>query len=99
MNPIATSGTVLAFTFVAAVWGALLRRVIPDRHLSDQGKDAIKLVTGLVASMVALILGLLVWSSKSYFDTQATELTKISAEAVLLDRMLALYGARSERGS
>ena len=42
--------------------------------------------------MVALVLGLLVWSSKSFYDTQSAELTKISAQAVLLDRMLAHYG-------
>ena len=92
MSPIAKSSIVLAFTFCAAVCGALLRSVLPDHHLSDQSKDVIKLATGLVGSMVALILGLLVWSSKSFFDTQSAEVTKLSAEAVLVDRLLAHYG-------
>ena len=82
----------LAFTFAAAGCGILLRRALPEHHLSDQSKDAIKLATGLVGSMVALILGLLVWSSKNFFDTQSSELIKMSAEAVLTDRVLAHYG-------
>ncbi len=92
MGPIAKSGIVLVFTFAAALCGGLLRSVLPDHHLSDESKDAIKLATGLVGSMVALILGLLVWSSKNFFDTQSAELTKMSAQAVMLDRMLAHYG-------
>ena len=92
MGPIAKSGIVLAFTFAAAGCGVLLRTRLPAHHLSDESKDAIKLTTGLVGSMVALILGLLVWSSKSFFDTQSAELTKVSAQFVMLDRVLAHYG-------
>ncbi|HEX4773064.1 MAG TPA: hypothetical protein VH351_19680 [Bryobacteraceae bacterium] len=92
MGPIATSGIVLASTFAAAVCGVLLRTVLPPNHFNDEAKDAIKLATGLVGSMVALILGLLVWSSKSFFDTQSAEMTKISAQAVMLDGVLSHYG-------
>jgi hypothetical protein len=92
MNPIANSAIVLAFACASAICGALLRAVLPNHHLSDESKDAVKLATGLVASMVALILGLLVWSSKSFFDTQSAEITKMSAQAVVADRALAHYG-------
>lgn len=92
MSPAATSSIVLAFIVVAAALGALLRAVLPQEHLSPESKEAIKLTIGLVGSMVALIIGLLVWSAKSFYDTQSAELTKVSAQAVLLDRMLAEYG-------
>jgi hypothetical protein len=49
--------------------------------------------------MTALVLGLLVASAKTYYDTQSTELTELAAKVVLLDRILAHYGpeARESR--
>lgn len=47
---------------------------------------------GLVATMAALVLGLLVSSAKSFFDAQSTEVAQISAKVILLDRLLAHYG-------
>jgi hypothetical protein len=46
--------------------------------------------------MTALVLGLLVASAKSYYDTQSTELTGMSADIVLLDRVLAHYGPETQ---
>ena len=47
---------------------------------------------GLVATTVALVLGLLVSSSKSYYDTQNAEMTQLAANFVSLDRVLSHYG-------
>jgi hypothetical protein len=47
---------------------------------------------GLVATMAALVLGLLISSAKSFYDAQSSELTQMSARIVLLDRVLAHYG-------
>jgi hypothetical protein len=47
---------------------------------------------GLIATMTALVLGLLIASAKSSFDTQGAELTEISGNVVLLDRVLACFG-------
>jgi hypothetical protein len=66
MNPLATSAIVLAFLVAGASFGFLLRAVLPPHHLSEQSKDTIKLAVGLVVTMVALILGLLVASAKSF---------------------------------
>jgi hypothetical protein len=52
---------------------------------------------GLVATMVALVLSLLVASAKSSYDTQSSELTDVSSKAVLLDRVLAHYGPGSKQ--
>jgi hypothetical protein len=51
---------------------------------------------GLVGAMVALVLGLLVASSKGFYDTQVAEITQMSAEAVVVDRMLAHYGPEAK---
>jgi hypothetical protein len=46
----------------------------------------------LVGTMVALVLGLLIGSSKSFYDTQNSEVTEAAAGVVLLDRVLVHYG-------
>jgi hypothetical protein len=81
-----------AFIFGGALLGMFLRGFMPENHLSDDSKDSVKLGMGLVATMCALVLGLLIASAKTYYDTQNAELTEMSAKVVLLDRMLAHYG-------
>jgi hypothetical protein len=82
------SGCLLAAVFV----GIRLRRLLPDHHLSADSRDAVKLAMGLVATMTALVLGLLVSSAKATFDTERNEVLQLAAKVAFLDRMLALYG-------
>src|SRR6059058_2766339 len=72
--------------------GARLRRLVPAEHLSADSKDAVKLALGLVATMTAILLGLLVSSAKSSFDTARSEVMQMAAKIALLDRVLKLYG-------
>ena len=96
MNPIATSLIVFACVFGGAVCGILLNRALPPTHLSADSKDVVKMGMGLVATMAALVLGLLVSSAKSFYDAQSAELTQMSASVVLLDRLLAHYGPEAK---
>jgi hypothetical protein len=70
----------------------LLRRVLPEHHVSPESKDVIRICMGLVASTVALVLGLLVYSAKGFYDTQTSEVTQLAANVLMLDRVLARYG-------
>jgi heme A synthase len=60
------------FTFLlifgAASIGFLLQRILPPQHLSEQSKGAVHLGAGLIATLAALILGLLVSSTKGSYD-------------------------------
>src|ERR1700720_3691272 len=76
----------------AAFLGRRVRRYLPEDHLSADSKDAVKLAMGLVATMTALFLGLLVISAKGTYDTARSELLQMTANVVFLDRLLALYG-------
>lgn len=69
-----------------------MRQRLPEHHLSPDSKDAVKLAMGLVATMTALLLGLLVSSAKSTFDTARNEVIQMAAKLTLLDRLLYLYG-------
>jgi hypothetical protein len=83
---------VFVCVFGSAMFGFLLGKVVPDRHLSSDSKDIVKLATGLIATLSALVLGLLVSSAKGTFDQVNNELTQVAAKTVLLDRALAQYG-------
>lgn len=85
----------------AALLGRRVHRYLPEAHLSLDSRDAVKLAMGLVATMTALVLGLLVSSAKGAYDTKRSEVIQMAAKVVFLDRALALYGpeateARSE---
>ena len=92
MSSLAVGLIAFVFIFGGALLGMSLRGAMPQNHLSEDSKDSVKLGMGLVATMCALVLGLLIASAKTYYDTQNAELTEMSAKIVLLDRMLAHYG-------
>jgi len=92
MNSLATSAIVFACVFGGALLGFLLRRVLPEDHLNAASRDLVKLGIGTIATMSALVLGLLVASAKSSYDAQSRELTEMSAKIILLDRVLSHYG-------
>jgi hypothetical protein len=92
MSALGFSGIMFAFLFGGAIFGMWLRSTLPDHHLVPDSRDAIRVGMGFVGTMVALVLGLLVASAKSSYDTQENEITEMSADIVLLDRVLAHYG-------
>ena len=65
---------------------------LPDRHLDQDSRDVVKLVMGLIATMSALVLSLLIASANSSYDQQSSELKVLSANVLLLDRTLKFYG-------
>ena len=95
MSVLALSAIVFASVFGGALVGMLLRATLPEHHLSGESKDVVKLGMGLVATLTALVLGLLTASAKGSFDAQSQELTDLSAHVVLLDRLLAHYGSEA----
>jgi len=92
VSPIAIALLGFACVFGAALLGMRVSAALPADHLNAESKDVVRLGMGVVATMVALVLGLLIASAKSFYDTQNSELTQVSANIVLLDQMLAHYG-------
>ena len=87
---------VFACIFGGAVLGMILRARLPKHHLGDDSKDVVRLGMGLVATMAALVLGLLVASAKSSYDSQKSGLDDISTSILLLDNTLAEYGPEAQ---
>ena len=96
MSSTSVSLIVFACVFGGAVCGILLRRALPQDHLSPDSKGVVTMSMGLVTTMAALVLGLLVSSAKGFYDAQSTELTQISTKIIVLDRLLAHYGPEAK---
>jgi hypothetical protein len=96
MSSLAMSGIVFACVFGGTLLGMLLRAVLPERHLSAESKDVVKLGMGLIGTMTALVIGLMVASAKSSFDAQRAGMAQLSGNIVFLDRVLAHYGPESK---
>ena len=92
MNALAIGGLVFVLAFGGALLGMYLRTVLPDRHLSEDSKDIIRISTAMLATLAALVVGLLIGSAKSSFDSKSSQLTRSASRYVLLDRTLAEYG-------
>ena len=90
------SGTVFVCVFGGALLGMFLRTILPPPHLSDDSKKLINLAIGIIATMSALVLSLLVASAKSSYDQQKNEITEMAVKIVLLDRVLAHYGPETK---
>jgi len=96
MSSMTISLIVFAVIFGGALLGMTLRALLPEHHLSPDSRDVVKLGMGLIGTISALVLGLLVASAKSSFDAQRNGLAQLSANLVLLDRIFAHYGKESE---
>jgi len=92
VDPLVIAIIAFVCVFGAALLGIRLGSMLPADHLDADSKDVVRLGMGIVATMVALVLGLLIASAKGFYDTQNSELTQVSANVVLLDQMLAHYG-------
>ena len=96
MSSAAIAFVVLACVFGGALLGMFLSTVLPEHHLSEASKDVVKLVTGLIATLAALVLGLLVASAKTSFDMANEGFRQSAAKIITLDRTLAQYGPETK---
>src|SRR5579863_9253296 len=96
MGSMTVGAIVFACTFGGALFGMILRAVLPEHHMSSESKDVVKLGTGLIGTLSALVLGLLIASAKSSFDAQRTGFQQLAANVVMLDRVLARYGPETK---
>lgn len=96
MSPILTALLVFACIFAGALVGLALRERLPGHHLSKESGDTVKLVAGLLATLSALVLGLMIASAKDSFDTVNAGLQKTLSKLIVIDRMLAEYGGEAD---
>ena len=96
MSPLAISLIALGCIFGGMLLGMFLRGMLPEHHLSDDSKDVVKLATGMIATLSALVLGLLIASAKDSFDVINRGLMETGSKIMLLDRVMAHYGPETK---
>jgi hypothetical protein len=92
MSAAVLSCLIFALTLGGIVLGAWLRTTLPQHHLSKDSQDVVRLGVGLIATIAALVLGLLIAAAKGSFDTQNGQVKQITADMILLDLLLEKYG-------
>jgi len=92
MNATATSLVVAGIIFAGSLIGLRLPKVLPDRHLSKETLDTIKLGTGMLSVLASLVLGLLIATVKTSFDSTNSAVRAYSADLIVLDETLRDYG-------
>ena len=92
MNSLLVAVVALGCLLAGALLGMALRARLPEHHLRQDTTDVIKLATGLMATLAALVLGLLIFSANADRHTVELEYNEALASAALLDRYLAAYG-------
>lgn len=96
MSPLVISLIAFGCIFGGMLLGMVLRAVLPEHHLSAESKDGVKLGIGMIATLSALVLGLLIASAKGSFDTMNSGIIQTGSKIILLDRVMAHYGPETK---
>ena len=91
-NPMMVALICLCFILAGTFVGGWLRSRLPAHHLSKESESVVKLGVGLIATLSALVLGLLISSAKSTYDAKTSELNQITANIIMIDQLLSEYG-------
>jgi Protein of unknown function (DUF4239) len=96
MASLITALVTLASLCAGILLGSSIRHRLPDQHLRDDSRDVIKMASGMIATLVALVIGLLVTSSKASYDQASGAVTQIGAKVIVLNRVLERYGSETK---
>ncbi|RAI60362.1 bestrophin-like domain [Roseicella frigidaeris] len=96
MSALGLAAIALGLSLLASLLGLWLRSVLPAHHLEAESREAMHLVLALVASMAALVLGLLVNTAQGVYRNQGENLLALAADLVTLDRVLLRYGPAAQ---
>ena len=92
MSSIGVSALAFGLVFGGALLGLSVGTKLPAHHQSSGTKDVVRMGMGMVGTIAALVLGLLISSAKTFYDAQRAELIQLSTNVVLVDRLLQHYG-------
>lgn len=97
MNPIAISLVAFVVLFASNLFGMWLHHRLPEHHRSADTKDSVRIGMGSVATVAALVLGLLIASTHEAYDAEKKEVVQMSAKIIYLDQLLVNYGPETSQ--
>ena len=97
MNSTTVALTTFVLSFGASLAGIVGRSRLPAHHLEGDSKDALRLVLGLITTLTALVLSLLISSEYSAYQAQQTEVLQLGVHVLQVDRTLAHFGSNTNQ--
>jgi hypothetical protein len=98
MASFAVASLVAAMIFASGLLGLLLQRLLPKPHTSDRSRDMIASVVGTTTLLLALVLGLLIWTAYGVYTAQKAGLESLVSGALQFDQALMEYGPEASVG-
>src|SRR5215475_12232872 len=95
-NPLIIGLIVYAVILAGAFAGWKVRDRLPADNLTEETKNLVNMATAVVATVSALVLGLLISNANTAFTRLGGEVTTLSAEILRLDQMLRRYGSAAD---
>ncbi|PZQ17075.1 MAG: hypothetical protein DI565_06745 [Ancylobacter novellus] len=92
MSDFAISIPIFLCLSAAALVALFAHRRLPERHRDDETNVIVRLVAAIFVTLSALVVGLLLNSSKNAFDAIDRNFHAFSTQIILLDRTLRIYG-------
>ncbi|MBL8417910.1 MAG: hypothetical protein JNN31_06700 [Dechloromonas sp.] len=92
MTPLIAAFVAAMLMMAGALVGALLRKHLPSKHFGQETMEAIKLGLGFIATLSALVMGLVISSSKAAYDARAEMVHSAAALIVQFDSNLRQIG-------
>jgi hypothetical protein len=96
-NPLIIGLIVYALLLAGAFAGWKMRNRLPAHHLTDETKGLVNMSTAVVATVSALVLGLLISNANTTFTRLGGEVTGLSAQILRLDQILRRYGSAADQ--
>jgi hypothetical protein len=92
MSALSLSFIAFLCIFGATLLGVYLRQVVPTHHLSTDTKETVRLSMGVIGTMAALVLSLLIASAKSSYDAKTNQIKQLTVNIIVIDQLFAQYG-------
>jgi hypothetical protein len=96
VSPILLSLLAFVLVLLGILVGGWVQGKLPEGHQSSDSKEVVKLSLGIMGTLAALVLGLLVASAQSSYAARETEIKQLTADVILLDHLLDQYGKDAE---
>jgi len=98
MNSLTISAIVLAVVFGGGALGLELQHFLPESYTTGGAKDMTGAVVGLVTLLLALVLGLLIWTAYGVYSAQKLSIQTLAVGGLKFDIALKEYGPEAADG-
>jgi hypothetical protein len=92
MSSLLVTAVVFVCVLAGSIFGLWLSPRLPEHHRSMETHDVVKLTTGMLSVLAALVLGLLTASVKNALDATDSQIRQFSSTLILLNETLKDYG-------